>query len=156
MTLPRDAPPGRGGVARRSRACSGRGASNERMALRTWLTLWLCLCLLAPLPVRGDCCVRMAAAGMAGAAAPAEAASDVPPCHRQAEVAVPAQHDGAPSPASPDGAGCDHCQCPCRIAALPSASPPADRLAAAVFAAVAMSASTAERDRIPPLPPPIA
>lgn len=129
-------------------------ASQPSNPVRTWLTLWLCACLLLASPVRGACCFDGDAA-LAGTVAAAEDAH-LPPCHRM----DPASDDAGgerESPAPERGqAGCDHCQCPCRVAAVPL-TPAAERaLPAPTFPPVPALDGFAERSRIPPLPPPIA
>lgn len=122
--------------------------------MRTWLTLWLCACLLLASPVRGACCMG-AAAGVAPTLATADE-TGLPPCHRAAatsDAADPGRE--APAPDS-DGSGCDHCQCPCRIAAVPLTAPPVGTLARAEFPPIVVSAGFVRRAPIPPLPPPIA
>jgi hypothetical protein len=122
--------------------------------VRTWITLCLCACLLIASPVRGACCFGGVAA--AGGAVAAADDAHLPPCHR---MAAASDDGGGPrEPPAPERgpSGCDHCQCPCRIAAVPL-TPAADGvLPAPTFPPVSALDGFAERSRIPPLPPPIA
>lgn len=129
-------------------------AALPRSPVRTWLTLWLCACLLLASPVRGACCMG----GVAEAVPPVATADheDLPPCHRAAAADQGAGGDReAPNPDS-GAAGCDHCQCPCRIAAVPLNPSSAGAPAHPDVPPIVVSAGFVRRAPIPPLPPPIA
>jgi hypothetical protein len=126
--------------------------------VRNWLTLWLCFCLLLSSPVRGDCCLRTAGPGPADGVATVVADAADLPCHRHHAVANDPAQPTDPTPPDPatDPSGCEHCSCPCRIAAMPVVVALPGLLPPPAFAPVSLSRVVVAGERIPPLPPPIA